>query len=690
MRFMGWVLVSYFIIFQCLLIYFPSYNCVLCNPDDKSALLHFKNSVVVVNSSPFPSWFNSRYSFYSKMKYWNNLTDCCGWDGVTCDSKSGNVIKLNLSRSLLRGELLGPNSSIFRLRQLQQLNLDFNDFSGSSIHSAIGDLVNLTHLNISCLNISGDVPSTISHLSKLLHLRIYSIEWLLDFSSKIKIRLDDYTWNRLIHNATNLRQIYLVNINMSSIRERSLSLLTNLSSSLLSLVLFNTQIQGKFPTHILHLPNLQEIDLSFNENLRGELPNSNWTAPITVLYLSQTNFSGYIPDSIAHLKSLNSLGLSGCNLHGFLPLSLFNLTQLSLLDLSYSKLVGSIPTQIAKLSKLLYLSLSGNMLNGPIPVGCYSLPTLRILDLNDNQLTGSIGEFSANSLECLLLSNNNLQGNFPTSIFQLQNLTFLILSSTNLSDIVDFNQFSKFKALIWLDLSDNSFLSLNFENNFDCILPNLEYLYFSSSNVNSFPKFLAPMQNLCLLDLSHNIIRGSIPKWFHENLLHSWKNISFIDLSFNKLQGDLPIPANGTQIFLVSNNELSGEIPSAMCNTSTLSILNLAHNNLTGLIPQCLGTFPFLWALDLQENNLYGSLPLNFYKGNAFETIKLNGNQLKGPVPRSLTHCTTLEVLDLGNNNIEDTFPYWLETLPNLQVLSLRSNKFHGIITSLGTKLPLL
>jgi len=44
--------------------------------------------------------------------------------------------------------------------------------------------------------------------------------------------------------------------------------------------------------------------------------------------------------------------------------------------------------------------------------------------------------------------------------------------------------------------------------------------------------------------------------------------------------------------------------------------------------------------------------------------------------------------LDLGNNNIEDTFPYWLETLPNLQVLSLRSNKFHGVITSLGTKLP--
>jgi len=662
---MGWVLLSYFFIFHCLL---PSCHCLLCNLHDKSALLQFKDSVVVISS------------YSSKMKSWNNITDCCGWDGVTCDSKSGHVIGLDLSDSFLIGELLGSNSSIFKLRHLQQLNLDFNDFYGSPIHFAIGDLVHLRLLSIYGLNISGDVPSTISHLSKLLHLRISSIDSLL--------RLGDYTWNRLIHNATNLRQIELEHINMSSIRESSLSLLTNLSSSLLSLVLFNTQIQGKLPTHILKLSNLQEIDLSLNENLRGELPNSNWTTPLTMLYLSQTNFSGYIPDSITHLKSLNILFLSHCNFDGFLPPSLFNLTQLYDLYLSHNKLVGPIPIQITKLSTLLGLYLSGNMLTGPIPRWCYSLPSLLSLDLSHNQLTGSIAEFSANSLGYLSLSNNNLQGNFPTSIFQLQNLSTLDLSSTNLSGTVDFHQFSKLKVLNKLDLSHNIFLFVNFENNFDCILPNLEYLYLSSSNVTSFPKFLAPLQNLRLLDLSHNRIQGCIPKWFHENLLRSWKNMNSIDLSFNKLQGDLPIPRNGTKIFLVSNNELSGEIPSAMCNTSTLSILNLAHNNLTGLIPQCLGTFPSLWALDLQENNLYGSIPLKFSKGNAFETINLNGNHLEGPVPQSLTHCTTLEVLDLGNNNIEDTFPYWLETLANLQVLSLRSNKFHGVITSLGTKPP--
>ncbi|KOM46741.1 hypothetical protein LR48_Vigan07g044500 [Vigna angularis] len=437
------------------------------------------------------------------MNSWNNLTDCCRWDGVTCDSRSGYVIGLYISCSDLRGELLGPNSSIFSLRHLQQLILDSNDFSGSSIHSTIGDLVNLRHLHLLNSGMTGDVPCTISHLSKLEYLLIGSIDSLNDPIKRYsRMRLDDYTWNRLIHNATNLREICLFGMDMSFIRESSLLLLTNLSSSLVSLVLLDTQIQGKLPTNILKLPNLQEIYLSWNKNLRGELPKSNWTTPLRILSLSRTAFSGYISDSIGQLKSLNLLELRDCNFDGFIPPSLFNLTQLSFLDLSYNKLVGPIPTQITK------------------------------------------------------------------------------------------------------------------------------------------------------------------------------------------LQGHIPIPPNGLEIFLVSNNELSGDISLAMCNASTLSILNLAHNNLTGLVPQCWGTFPSLWALDLQDNNLYGSIPDNFSNGNAFKTLKLNGNQLKGPLPRALAHCTKLEVLDVGNNNIEDTFPYWLETLPNLQVLSLRSNKFHGVIASFGIKPP--
>ncbi|AES99987.1 putative leucine-rich repeat-containing, plant-type, leucine-rich repeat domain, L [Medicago truncatula] len=801
-----------------LLTHFTSYTLSLCNHHDSSALLQFKNSFSV-NTSSQPDIWSRCSSFSSRTESWKNNTDCCKWDGVTCDTESDYVIGLDLSCNNLKGEL-HPNSTIFQLRRLQQLNLAFNNFSWSSIPIGVGDLVKLTHLNLSNCYLNGNIPSTISHLSKLVSLDLSSY-WY----EQVGLKLNSFIWKKLIHNATNLRDLHLNGVNMSSIGESSLSMLKNLSSSLVSLSLRNTVLQGNISSDILSLPNLQRLDLSFNQNLSGQLPKSNWSTPLRYLDLSYTAFSGEIPYSIGQLKYLTRLDFSWCNFDGMVPLSLWNLTQLTYLDLSnnklngeispllsnlkhlidcnlannnfsgsipivygnlikleylalssnnltgqvpsslfhlphlshlglsFNKLVGPIPIEITKRSKLSYVFLDDNMLNGTIPHWCYSLPSLlyldlssnhltgfigefstyslQYLDLSNNHLTGFIGEFSTYSLQSLHLSNNNLQGHFPNSIFQLQNLTELYLSSTNLSGVVDFHQFSKLKKLWHLVLSHNTFLAINTDSSADSILPNLVDLELSNANINSFPKFLAQLPNLQSLDLSNNNIHGKIPKWFHKKLLNSWKDIQDLDLSFNKLQGDLPIPPSsigyfslsnnnftgnisstfcnasslytlnlahnnfqgdlpippdGIKNYLLSNNNFTGDISSTFCNASYLNVLNLAHNNLTGMIPQCLGTLTSLNVLDMQMNNLYGNIPRTFSKENAFQTIKLNGNQLEGPLPQSLSHCSFLEVLDLGDNNIEDTFPNWLETLQELQVLSLRSNNLHGAITCSSTK----
>uniref|UniRef100_A0A0R0G957 Disease resistance R13L4/SHOC-2-like LRR domain-containing protein n=1 Tax=Glycine max TaxID=3847 RepID=A0A0R0G957_SOYBN len=396
-----------------------------------------------------------QYNCVLKRKTWENGTDYCKWHGVACNTISGHVIGLDVT--------FPPQSF-------------------------------------------GDIPSIISHLSKLRSLHL--------FGDQSMMRVDPCTWNKLIQNATNLKELHLIGVDMSFIGDNSLSLLTNLSSSLIDLILIDTKLQANLSSDILSLPNLKQILLHDNEKLRGELPKSNWSAPLVVLGLDNTAFSGNIPDSIGHLKSLYMLALRNCSFDEVVPSSLFNLTQLLLLDLSH------------------------------------------------NNLTGLISEFSSYSLEFLFLDHNNLSGR------------------------LDFYQFSKFK------------------------------------------------------------------------------NLNLLDLSFNKLQGDLSIVPNGIEYFLVSNNELTGNIPSTMCNASSLIILDLAHNNLTGPIPP------------------------NFCKGNALKTLKLNGNQLDGLLPRSLAHCTNLKVLDLTGNNIEDTFPHWLESLQELQVLSLRSNKFHGVITCFGAKHP--
>ncbi|CAL5190336.1 unnamed protein product [Lathyrus oleraceus] len=600
-------------LFLLLLFHFTSKSFSLCNPHESSALLQFKNSFFVNTSSkPASSTWCSSFSF--KTESWKNNTDCCKWDGVACSNVSNHVIGLDLTCNNLLGEL-HPNSTLFKLRHLQQLNLAFNYFSFSSLPVRIGDLVSLTHLNLSYCSLTGNIPSQISHLSKLVSLDL----------SNSHMELNPLTWKRFIHNATNLGELYLYYVDMSSIEGSSLSMLKNLSSSLVSLSLSDTGLQGYLSSDILTLPNLQTLDFSFNDYLSGQLPKSNWSNPLRYLDLSFSNFSGEIPYSIGQLTSLTHLSVARNNFGGLIPPSLWNLTQLTYLNLARNNFEGEIPSLLSKLTNLISLDLGYNKFSGNIPNVFENLIKLEYLYLFSNKLVGPIPNEITNQskLSTLSLGHNILNGTIPHWCYYLP-------------------------SLLRLDLSDN--------------------------HLTGF------------IDLSNNNIHGRISKWFQKKLLNSWKNIEHIDLSFNKLQGDLPIPPYGIQYLLLSNNNFTGDIALSLCNASSLQVLNLAHNSLTGKIPECLGTFPFLSILDMQMNNFYGSIPRTFSKQNYFVTIKLNDNQLEGPLPRSLAHCTSLEILDLGDNNIDDAFPNWLETLQELQVLRLRSNKLHGKITCSSTE----
>ncbi|XP_060675427.1 receptor like protein 22-like isoform X2 [Ziziphus jujuba] len=303
-----------------------------------------------------------------------------------------------------------------------------------------------------------------------------------------------------------------------------------------------------------------------------------------------------------------------------------------------------------------------------------------------------------------LQGNNTLHGPVPSSIFQQVNLEYLRLTRNKLSGVIGLDQFSKLKNVYHLGLSYND-LSLNSNNFINYTLPyDLDVLALSSCNISEFPYALRVSERLRYLDLSYNRIQGNIPKWlwnvgkeklFYLNLSHNlltdvgklpWKGLKLLDLRFNLIQGRLPIPPPSTNIFFISNNQLTGEIPYSICSLTSLRFLDLSYNNLNGSIPLCVGNFSdILSVMNLRMNMLDGMIPTTFAKGNnTLRNINLSGNRLEGPVPRSLLNCRNLEILDLGNNMINDTFPQWLESLPMLQVLVLRCNKFHGSIDTLS------
>ncbi|XP_022717838.1 receptor-like protein 12 [Durio zibethinus] len=661
-----------FLLFLCIqatLLSSSSSATQLCSRDESSALFQFKTLFSIKKTASIGC---ENIRSYPKTNSWKEGIDCCLWDGVSCDNITGHVINLDLSCSWLSGTL-PSNTSLFLLSNLQRLDLSFNDFKKSKISSKFGRFASLTHLDLSNSWFSGRVPYEISYLSKLVFLNLSPNPsvYLIDSSQALepKLKLEKSTLNGIVRNLTEVREIILDGIDMSSVDPKSFM---NLSYSLTSLSLTSCDLRRKFPENSFSLPNIKKLILNGNPSLTGQFPKPNWSSPLEVLDTSLTSFSGELPESIGNLKSLLGLDLTGCNFSGSIPISLGNLSQRRFLFLSVNNFSGEIPSSFTNLTQLAILQICSNRLEGSIPDNPNAFPNLGFLDLSNNLLSGTTPSwlYTHPSLSFLDLGNNHFQGSIPSSISKLVNLTVLDLSSNSLNGTISWDMFSELQNLNQLHLSSNT-LSLSSTNRVNFVLPNLEYVNSSSNNFNEFPSFLKGSKKLNSLDLSYNRIDGQISNF-------PWKDIKFLDLHSNFIQGDLPILPRNITFLSVSNNNLTGDI-SDICSVKFLEILDMSHNNFRGIIPQCIGSFSQrLSSLNLKMNKFHGIIPPTFAKGCGLKNLNLNSNHLGGPLTQSISNCKDLEVLDLGNNKINDTFPHWIEALSELQVLVLSSNKFAG------------
>ncbi|KAB2634643.1 receptor-like protein 12 [Pyrus ussuriensis x Pyrus communis] len=625
--------------------YVQTQTHTLCHADEHSFLLQFKESFTIDKSasgSPFA---------YPKVASWaregdQNQSNCCSWDGVECHAESGRVIGLDLKSSCLYGSI-NSNSTLFRLVHLQMLDLSDNNFNS------------LSYLNLSHSAFSGQIPSEISKLSKLSTL-------VLSYNNDLELRKS--IMRILVQNLTSIKQLHLSDVGIYSTVP---DILVN-ASSLTSLKLSYCGLYGEFPVGIFHLPNLEELRLYSNTDLNGYFPTFNRTNSFKTLVVSETNFSGELPSSIGNLHSLNYFDISDCGFDSHVPSSFENLTQLSFLEMT------SFHDVSAGQFLLNYLGLSDNNLQGNFPRFVANLTQLAFLYLSNNSLTGEIPKslFHLRNLEHLNLASNDLQGEFPKSLFHLRNLELLGLSGNNLSGIVEFDEFSNLKKLKALGLSGNR-LSVRVKSGSSATLPKFEILKLAECNLTEFPEFLKNQYELGALSLFSNNIHGQIPKWLWNATRETLVNLN---LGSNFLTGSLPIPSQSITVYLVNDNNYSGEVSPLFCNLNYLQVLNLGNNNLSGMLPQCLGKSSSLEILYLMFNSFHGDIPPFCANKNSLKFVGLGYNQLQGMLPRSMADCIQLEFLHIGNNQISDIFPSWLGVLPVLRGLILGSNAFHGII----------
>ncbi|TMW85210.1 hypothetical protein EJD97_023507 [Solanum chilense] len=481
-------------------------------------------------------------------------------------------------------------------------------------------------------------------------------------------------------------------------------------TKLTTLSLRSCKLFGPFPSKIFQVQTLQELDLSYNENLIGTLPDFPQKSALREVVLSNTGFTSSLPDSIANLRNLTRLDIGNCNFSGDIPSKMGSLTDLVYLDMSFNSFTGSIPF-FHKAKKLVYINLSNN--NGPFSstqtqiAVLLSLPSLQFLSIQNSRLSGEIHEFSNASssvLDTLDLRNNHLNGSIPRSIFQIKSLSELVLSSNSFSGTINLEAISGLPRLTTLDLSYNNLRIVSNSTSFP-FPAEMHHLRLASCQLQKFPD-LKNQSFLFELDLSDNKIRGGIPNWvwkvgilnLSHNLLESLEQSHMsttplsIDLSCNRIKGKPPyLPPDiaatyhrsrwgGSITFLsLANNEFTGSIPSFICNLYQLKFLDMSNNSFNNKIPSCLFQKADRFVvLNLGRNKLNGTIPDTFPLNCSLRTLDLSSNILEGTVPRSLLTCQPLEVLNIGNNKIEDTFPCMFHYFSNLHVLVMRLNKFYG------------
>ena len=325
--------------------------------------------------------------------------------------------------------------------------------------------------------------------------------------------------------------------------------------------------------------------------------------------------------------------------------------QLTSLTFSNCGLIGSLPTSLP--SSLLTFYVPSNALSGSIPSTLFN-------------------NFAASPLSAkpllLNLVDNNLTGSIPSDLFTP-------LSSSNFSIFAFYANNNKLSGALAPELltplgsstMDSFYFSVS-NNQLSGTLP--------STSATGFVPPIFHTRTASYIYLQNNTIGGSWPSNFFQNV-KTFGNFAF-DISNNELSGVLPTslfpssnwsPTTNAQLTIMfSNNALSGSVPNTLLTAglkanATLGtiVIALDSNSLSGSLPDrfwrtetmtVASGDPFFLALS-SASGVKFSLGSNLFEG------EIPPNMLQGAVSAtSLTSTSGGLTLDIsGNSGIVGTLP---------------------------------
>nr|XP_009617698.1 probable LRR receptor-like serine/threonine-protein kinase At3g47570 [Nicotiana tomentosiformis] len=344
---------------------------------------------------------------------------------------------INLSGTL-------PSNIGYILPNIERLFLSRLANHVGTIPHSISNCSRLTILELSYNKLTGLIPNSLGHLTRLQKLGLEGNNLMSDSSLSFLTSL------------TNCRDLTFLSVSFNPLNGMLPLSVGNLSTSLTYFIAMDCKIKGRIPNEIGNLSNLLDLRLSYN-NLVGSIPTSIGSLRnLQGLFLSTNKLTGSVGDNLCKLQYLVAIYLDHNQLSRSLPNCIGNVTSLGEIHMGSNKLSSNIPTSLGNLKELTILDLSSNNMGGSLPPEIGNLKAVAQMDLSMNQFTNCIPREigGLQNLVNLSLRHNKLQGSIPESMSNMVGLEFLDLSLNNISGTIP-KIFEKLQYLKYFNVSYN-------------------------------------------------------------------------------------------------------------------------------------------------------------------------------------------------------------------------------------------
>ncbi|XBH77272.1 hypothetical protein VPH35_103775 [Triticum aestivum] len=566
---------------------------------------------------------------------WRSNTDCCTWEGITCN-QDGKVTDVSLASQGLEGSI---SLSLGKLTGLLRLNLSRNSFiivldiNFNRLTGALHELPSSTParplqaLNISSNLFTGQFPST--------------------------------TWRAM-------ENLVALNASNNSFTGQIPTMPCASSPSLAVLELNFNKFSGNIPPGLGNCSVLKMLSAGYN-NLCGTLLGELFNVTLLEHLSLPNNWLDGPVNGIGKLTNLVTLDLGGNGFSGNIPESIGDLKRLEELHLEHNNMSGELPTALSKCTNLITIDLNTNHFSGELnKVKFASLSNLRKLDLLFNDFTGIIPEsiYSCTNLTALRLSYNRFHGKLSEKIGNLKSLSFLSLANNSLTNITRTLQIlHSSKSLTTLYIGCNFLHETMPEDDNIGGFENLQVLSMSDCSLSGkIPDWLSKVTNLGMLFLQSNQLTGPVPDW-----ISSLNLLFHLDISNNSFTGEIPTALMEMPMLRSDKTAPKVFFELLVWNENTFmqylmlsafpKVLNLAINNFTGVIPKEIGQLKGLISLNLSSNRLSGEMPEQICNLTNLQVLDLSGNQITGTIPAAVKNLHFLSRFNVSNNDLEGPIP---------------------------------